>query len=123
MFKSTTDIKKKRPCHTNGHKNPLKGSKVLQGGDIGNYRIRRHLPRYQTHISTQTDSIQIKSQEVKGYSGKKKKLFIVILKKILQFSLCCQNTWATGENCGKGMYKTFVKHFSLNMNCVFLDKK
>ena len=78
MFKSTTDIKKKRPCHTNGHsekvhKKPLKGSKVLHEGDIGNSRIRRHLPRYQTHISTQTDSIQIKSNEVKGYSGKSEK--------------------------------------------------
>ena len=77
MFKSTTDIKKKRPCHKNGHsekvhKKPLKGSKVLHEGDIGNSRIRRHLPRYQTHISTQTDSIQIKSHEVKGYSGKNK---------------------------------------------------
>ena len=76
MFKSTTDIKKKRPCHTNGHsekvhKKPLKV--LLEGDTVGNSRIGRHLPRYQAHISTQTDSIQIKSHEVKGYSGRNEK--------------------------------------------------
>ena len=86
MFKSTTDIKKKRPCHTHGnsekvHKIHSKRSEVLEG-DIGNSMIRKHLPRYQSHISTQTDAIQIKSQEVKGYSGEmKQKMFILILKK------------------------------------------
>ena len=127
MFKSTTDIKKKRPCHTHGQsekvlKKYLKGSEVLKG-DIGNSMIRKHLPRYQSNISTQTDAIQIKSHEVKVYSGRNETETVYFnIEQNFQFSLCCQNTWATRENCRKGMYYSFVKYCSLNMDCIFLDK-
>lgn len=80
MFKSTTDIKKKRPSHTNVnsekcHKKHKKGSKVLEDEMICNSLLQRHLPKCQNHAGTQTDATPttptIRSYEVKGYSGNK----------------------------------------------------
>ena len=77
MFKSTTDIKKKRPSHTHEnsekcHKKHTKGSKVQEDEMICNSLLQRHLPRCQSHTGTQTDAAPTptRSYEVKGYSGR-----------------------------------------------------
>ena len=78
MFKSTTDIKKKRPSHTHEssekcHKKHMKGSKVQEDEMVCNSLLQRHLPRCQKHTGTQTDAAPTtpsRSYEVKGYSGR-----------------------------------------------------
>lgn len=139
MFKSTTDIKKKRPSHTNVnsekcHKKHMKGTKVLEDEMICNSLLQRHLPKCQNHAGTQTDATPttptIRSYEVKGYSGNKntgsvKEIRIYLCKnidKLIPFSLCCKNTWATTENCRKGKYYLFCenKYLSLTFSFHFL---
>ena len=79
MFKSTTDIKKKRHCHTHvhsqkGNKKHMKGTEAPKDDMISHSLLQqRHLPRYQNHTATQTDAPQLRSYEVKGYSGITKK--------------------------------------------------
>ena len=76
MFKSTTDIKKKRPSHSHEnsekcHKKHMKGYK--EDEMICNSLLQRHLPRCQNHMGTQTDAAPTtpsRSYEVKGYSGR-----------------------------------------------------
>ena len=79
MFKSTTDIKKKRPSHTHVHsekgkKKHMKENKAPIDDMISHSLLQRHLPRYQKHTATQTDAPQMRSYEVKGYSGVTQKI-------------------------------------------------
>lgn len=52
----------------------MKGTEAPKDDMISHSLLQqRHLPRYQNHTATQTDAPQMRSYEVKGYSGISKK--------------------------------------------------